>query len=74
MELKMAINGIAPPSAATYPLWGRTNAPDQKASTTSANPNGTTTQAPSTPTDVGGTVGALSPGVLAALVGSLAGA
>jgi len=68
----MAINGIAPPSAAMFSLVGRTNAPDQTATTatTTTGANGTpaTTTAAST-TDVAGTVGALSPSVLAALVG-----
>ena len=66
----MAITGISPPSAATYSLLSLTNARELAATTTATT---TTTDpkaaTPAATTDVGGTLGALSPTVLAALMG-----
>jgi hypothetical protein len=68
----MAITGISPPSAATYFLLSRTNAPEQAAATTATTATTTDAKKETTPaarTDVSGTLGALSPAVLAALMG-----
>ncbi len=68
----MAINSIAPPSAAPYSFLSRTNGPEQTATpaaSAAATTGASSATTPAAMTDVAGTVGMLSPSVLAALMG-----